>query len=232
MLPQQCLSTQLTLLKRRLSHIAGFTPLLLMVLILAVACSNESKVSVASRLNPKKMPTMSTKNVATFISDSGIIQYKLVSPAWYVYNEADTPYWHFPKGIYLRKYDRAFKVVSSVAADSAHYLSREKLWRLDGHVEIHNGTDELFLTNQLFWDERRHKLYSDSFIHIETATHILEGKGFVSNERLTAYSIVKPTGVFPVNQQQIEPGTPAEVTSEMPVTNSPDDPDNIPETTE
>ncbi|MCM1290847.1 MAG: LPS export ABC transporter periplasmic protein LptC [Prevotella sp.] len=191
-------------------------PLVAMALILMMACKNEKKVSVASQLNPKKMPTMATTNVSTLISDSGIIQYKLVSPAWYVYNEVDTPYWYFPKGIYLRKYDRSFKVISSVAADSARYLSLLKIWKLDGHVEIHNGTDELFLTNQLFWDERRHKLYSDSFIHIETESHILEGRGFVSNERLTQYRILKPTGVFPVNQQQLEPGTPAEVPTTLP----------------
>lgn len=199
-----------------------------MLLVISLACRNERKISVASTLNPKKMPTMATTNVATFISDSGIIQYKLVSPSWIVYNEVDTPFWHFPQGIYLRKYDRAFKVIASVAADSAHYLSREKIWRLDGHVEIHNGTDELFLTNQLFWDERHNKLYSDSFIHIETASHILEGKGFVSNDRLTEYRIIKPTGVFPVNQQQLEPGTPAEIPAEIPMTSSPDDPDNDP----
>lgn len=199
-----------------------------MLLVISLACRNERKISVASTLNPKKMPTMATTNVATFISDSGIIQYKLVSPSWIVYNEVDTPFWHFPKGIYLRKYDRAFKVIASVAADSAHYLSREKIWRLDGHVEIHNGTDELFLTNQLFWDERHNKLYSDSFIHIETASHILEGKGFVSNDRLTEYRIIKPTGVFPVNQQQLEPGIPAEIPAEIPMTSSPDDPDNDP----
>lgn len=192
-------------------------PMAILALILLIACTNEHKVGVASRIDPKKMPTMATQNVATFISDSGIIQYKLVSPAWYVYNEVDTPYWNFPKGIYLRKYDRAFKVIASVAADSAHYFSQQKIWRLDGHVEIHNGTDELFLTNQLFWDERRNKLYSDSFIHIETAAHILEGRGFVSNDRLTQYRILRPTGVFPVNQQQIEPGTPAEQVAEIPL---------------
>lgn len=213
---------------KRFSHIARLFPVMAMLLVISLACRNERKISVASTLNPKKMPTMATTNVATFISDSGIIQYKLVSPSWIVYNEVDTPFWHFPKGIYLRKYDRAFKVIASVAADSAHYLSREKIWRLDGHVEIHNGTDELFLTNQLFWDERHNKLYSDSFIHIETASHILEGKGFVSNDRLTEYRIIKPTGVFPVNQQQLEPGTPAEIPAEIPMTSSPDDPDNDP----
>lgn len=179
------------------------------VAVCVISCNNERKVDVASKLNPRGMPTMSTENVATLISDSGIVQYKLVSPRWLVFNEAKEPYWHFPKGIYLRKYDRAFKVIASVAADSARYLSQKKLWKLDGHVEIHRGTADLFLTSQLFWDEREHKLYSDSFIHIETATHILEGMGFVSNERLTKYTIVKPTGVFPINQQSIEPGVPA-----------------------
>lgn len=169
-----------------------------MTLLLATACREEGKVDVASRINPKTMATMTTKNVATFISDSGVVQYKIVAPLWKVYDEADTPYWVFPKGLYLQKYDPYFHVVATVAADSARYFSRERLWRLDGNVEMTKVPKDLFQTAQLFWDQRRGKIYSDSFIHIETETHVLEGLGFESDERLTAYRVLKPQGIFPV----------------------------------
>ncbi|MDE5869634.1 MAG: LPS export ABC transporter periplasmic protein LptC, partial [Muribaculaceae bacterium] len=79
----------------------GSRILLLMIfglLLAAVGCREEKKVDVAASLNPNKMATMTTKNVSTLISDSGVIQYKVVSPLWKVYDQIDTQYWIFPEG--------------------------------------------------------------------------------------------------------------------------------------
>lgn len=174
---------------------------LIFALPFIIGCREEKKVDVAKGLDPKKMPTMLTHNVATYITDSGITQYKIVTPVWYVYDETDTPYWSFPEGLYLQKYDRAFKTIASVACDSAKYFRKKKLWKLDGNVEMHKEPKNLFLTQQLFWDEQRHKIYSDSFIHVETPTQVLEGHGFISDENLRVYRVIRPTGIFPVPQQ-------------------------------
>lgn len=164
------------------------------------ACTPDSKVEVAKVGTGSMPPTMQTTDVATLISDSGIVQYKIVSPLWQVWDECDTPVWRFPKGIYLEKYDRQFNIIATVAADSATYFKRQSLWRLDGNVEMHNAPSDVFLTQQLFWDQRRHTLHSDSFIHVENDSHIIEGHGFHSNEQLTSYRVITPTGIFPVNQ--------------------------------
>lgn len=179
---------------------------LFVALIVSTGCREERKIDVAAKLNPKTMATMTTKNVATFISDSGVVQYKIVAPIWKVYDEVDTPYWSFPQGLYLQKYDRSFQVIATVAADSARFFSQEKVWRLNGHVEMTKVPKDLFQTEQLYWDQRRRILYSDSFIHIETSTHTLEGIGFESDERLTSYRIIKPQGIFPVNSQDFAAG--------------------------
>lgn len=178
-----------------------FTALAILASVGLGSCKDDGKLGVATRMDPKRMPTMSTVNVATLISDSGITQYKIVSPLWNVYDEVDTPYWNFPKGIYLQKFDRKFNVIASVAADSAKFFRMQNLWKLDGNVELRKEPGELFLTQQLFWDQRRNKLYSDSFIHIETPDRMLEGHGFESNDRLTKYSIRRPTGIFPVDEK-------------------------------
>ena len=60
--------------------------------------------------------------------------------------------------------------------------------------------NEKFLTQQLFWDQRTHKLYSDSFIHIERTDRVLEGYGFESNEQLTRYTIKKVSSIFPASE--------------------------------
>ena len=160
-------------------------------------CIEETKVDVSRQLNPEKLPTMVSRNISTLISDSGITQYKIVTPVWYVYDEADTPYWHFPEGLYLQKYDPSFKVVATVAADSGRYFKMERLWLLEGNVEMTKAPHDLFLSPRVFWDQRRQILYSDTFIHIENDTHVIEGTGFESDEQLNRYRILHPTGIFP-----------------------------------
>ena len=93
-----------------------------------------------------------------------------------------------------------FRTEATVRADSAIYLKRKRTWQLDGNVSISNVMNEKFLTQQLFWDQRTHKLYSDSFIHIERTDRVLEGYGFESNEQLTRYTIKKVSGIFPASE--------------------------------
>lgn len=169
------------------------------------SCTEETKIDVSNQLKPDRMPSMVTHNVNTLISDSGVTQYKIVSPVWYVYDEVDTPYWLFPKGLYLQKFDPKFNVIATVAADSARFYRMQKLWKLEGNVEMTKAPKDLFLSPRVFWDQRQQKLYSDTFIHIENATHVLEGTGFESNERLTKYRILHPTGIFPVDRNNLKP---------------------------
>lgn len=174
--------------------------------VIAGSCREDKKIDISQSLNPKKMPSMVTHNVATLISDSGVTQYKIVSPVWYVFDEADTPYWSFPKGLYLQKYDPKFKVVATVAADSARYFRIQRLWKLEGNVEMTKAPGDLFLSPRVFWDQKKAQLYSDTFIHIENATHVIEGTGFESDDRLNSYRILHPTGIFPVDRDKFRPG--------------------------
>ncbi len=174
--------------------------ILLLLVLLAGACRREKKVDVMAGINTANMATMTTHNISTLISDSGVIQYRIVAPLWQVFDEVDTPYWSFPKGLYLRKYDRNFMVIATVAADSAVFYKDQKLWKLEGNVEMTKVPKDLFLSPRIFWDQRQGKIYSDTFIHIENATHMIEGTGFISDEKLTQYRILKPNGVFPVQE--------------------------------
>lgn len=164
----------------------------------ATSCEGEKKAVVEGHNDPETTPTMLTRDIETMISDSGIMRYRITSPVWYVYEEARRPYWRFPKGIRLEKFNDIFQRDATVRADSAFYYVDTKIWELDGNVRVSNMTGEKFATNQLFWDQNSEKVYSDSFIHIERPDRVLEGYGFISNDRLTSYSIKRVSGIFPV----------------------------------
>lgn len=165
-----------------------------------VGCRDDKTEMVQRRSDPETTPTILTRDVNTLISDSGITRYKITTPLWLMFEEADDPTWRFPEGIHLEKFDAKFKTEASIDCDSATYFKLKQLWRLDGYVNIRNTLGEKFLTEQLFWDQRRQKIYSDSFIHIERAGRIIEGYGFESNENMTDYNVLRVSGIFPASQ--------------------------------
>lgn len=162
----------------------------------SVSCRDEAKMEVVN-IDAAAVPTMLTRDVETLISDSGITRFRIETPVWYVYDEATEPYWRFPEGLYLEKFDNIFRKEATIRSDSATYLKNKQLWRLDGNVDISNVANERFLTQQLFWDQRARKVYSDSFIHIERADRVIEGYGFESNEQMSRYTIRNVAGIFP-----------------------------------
>ncbi|MCM1292024.1 MAG: LPS export ABC transporter periplasmic protein LptC [Bacteroides sp.] len=163
-------------------------------------CEDEHKEIVHGNPNPETTPTMTTTDVETLISDSGVVRYKITTPLWYMYDEAAEPRWTFPEGVHLEKFDLKLKPEAYVECDSAIFWRDKQLWRLDGYVNIRNLAGEKFLTNQLYWDQRQQKVYSDSFIHIERAGKIIEGYGFESNEQMTRYHVLRVAAIFPADK--------------------------------
>lgn len=170
------------------------------LLLIAAACKDDVRLGVTANIDPEVTPTMMTRDVETLISDSGITRYRIVSPLWLVYDEATVPRWRFPKSLRLEKFDDYLRKIATVECDSATYYKSSQLWQLDGNVRIENAAKEKFLTNQLFWDQKERKVYSDSFIHIERPDRTLEGYGFTANERMTSYNVRRVSGIFPAKQ--------------------------------
>lgn len=168
--------------------------------VMLAACSDSETDVVDATVDPENFATMTTTDVSTLISDSGVTRYRIEAPLWLMFEEAAEPRWTFPSGLYLEKFNDLFVAEATVWCDSAVFLKNRQLWRLDGYVEIQNLAGEKFLTPQLFWDQRNSKIYSDSFIHIERDGRIIEGYGFISDDRMSHYNVLRVSGIFPADR--------------------------------
>lgn len=163
------------------------------------SCEEEKRETIAISADPETFPTMKTVDVSTTISDSGYTRYHITAPLWLMFEEAKEPRWMFPGGLYLVKYDNEMNETGTFTADTAVFWSLRKTWQFDRNVRMRNVNGDRFLTQQLFWDQKERKLYSDSFIHIERADRIIEGYGFESDESMIEYVIRRPSGIFPTS---------------------------------
>ena len=149
-------------------------------------------------IDAKTLPLMHTENANTLISDSGVTRYRLVAKIWDIYDRQDS-YWYFPEGIYAEKFDSIFKPEGSIEADTAYFYDRKSLWHLIGNVKAMNLQKEKFETEELFWDEKIGKIYSNKPIRIEQTDKVILGEGFESNQSMTNYDIFKTYAVIYVN---------------------------------
>ncbi len=170
------------------------------VIALTASCGGDDGREYTANVDPENFATMTTRDVESLVSDSGITRYRIVAPLWLVYDEAREPRWRFPEGLHLERFDDFFTREATIDCDSATYFKNKELWRLDGHVAVVNTIGERFLTSQLYWDQRQQTVYSDSFIHIERADRVMEGYGFKSNQQMTRFKVNNVSAILPASQ--------------------------------
>nr|WP_297168116.1 LPS export ABC transporter periplasmic protein LptC [uncultured Dysgonomonas sp.] len=179
----------------------------ILILGFLISCGNDKKEYVNAPLDNETMPSMRDDSVTMLISDSGLIKYKLITKNWEFFENAKDPHWYFPEGIYLEQFDTSFQKQVTIKADTAWHFTLRKLWKLKGNVFIENIQDETFSTDELFWDEKEQKVYSDKYIEINRPEKLmLKGIGFESNLNMTQYRIFRPhdTDIYFEDNQNTE----------------------------
>ena len=163
---------------------------------LFMSCEEEIE-HIAPAINPRDSVSMMVSyGVNTLISDSGVIKYRIVSEQWEVNQARQPSRWIFEKGLFLEQFDLGMHVQSYIQCDTAYYYDLKKLWELRGRVSILTKKGLRFNSEELFWDERSHEIYSNKFSHLVTADKELQGNRFRSDERMTKYSVTTTKGHF------------------------------------
>lgn len=181
-------------------------PLAMLLSLLMLACGEDEGNFAPAIEQRDSLPILKSRGVSTLISDSGIIRYKIIAEEWYIYDRRNPSFWAFEKGLFLEQFDEKYHVKAFVNADTAYYYDRKELWELRGRVLVKNLKGETFKTSLLYWDQKKHELYSDRFMEIKGETQELSGYDFRSDERMTRYSIHSSKGAFPLGEDK--PATP------------------------
>ena len=168
----------------------------ILAIALLAACAEE-KEHIAPAINPRdSVAVMVSYGVNTLISDSGVIKYRIVAEQWEVNQQRQPSRWIFEKGLLLENFDLAMHVLSFIQCDTAYYYDVERLWELHGRVRILTKNGLRFSSEELFWDENRHEIYSNKFSHLITPDKELQGNRFRSDEKMTKYSVRNTKGYF------------------------------------
>ncbi len=176
---------------RALIYIIGVATVLIMM-----GCE-ERQEHIAPAINPRDSASVMTSyGVNTLISDSGIIKYRIVTERWDVNQAKKVSRWTFDKGLFLEQFDQKLHINSYIQCDTAYYYDQKRLWELRGRVRVLTKDGLRFTSEQLYWDENKHELWSNVYSHLVTPERTLEGTYFRSDERMTKYYVSNSKGSF------------------------------------
>lgn len=142
-------------------------------------------------------PTMENHDVVTLYSDSAKLLIKLQAPLQQEFENADRV---FPDGLFVEFYEEEGQVTSTLKANYGKQ-DRNNMFEARGNVVVQNLVKkEKLETEQLFWDKRRAKIYTDKFVRITTPEQIIMGNGLQANQDFSSYVIRDITGIIDLEE--------------------------------
>lgn len=183
------------------SSIWGCTCFFFVLLSIAMGGCSKKKADLAHLDVDTLGYTSITKDVVTFISDSGVTKYKMVTDIWLTRSEPEDQ-WVFPEGLYLEQFDTLFHKQASIVADTAYYHVSRRLWELKNNIHVTNREGTQFFGNHLFWDEDEEEVYSHDSIRIVRGPgeELRSRFGFRSNQYMTKYELYNTAGHIDVDE--------------------------------
>ena len=81
-------------------------------------------------------------------------------------------------------------------ASDAFIDGNTKIMLAQNNVVLISNDKKKLETEELIWDEKQEKMYTDKKVKITTQKEIIYGAGFTSNADFSEYSITKIHGTF------------------------------------
>jgi LPS export ABC transporter protein LptC len=142
-------------------------------------------------------PIGEAENFNLKYTDSGRVTVNLISPKRLDYSNRDFPYEEFPEGINLYLYDKENNK-STVVSDYAITYKKTSLIDLQGNVVITTHDGNVLKSDQLYFDQKREWLFTNTPVTFRSGQDIIHGNRFDSNKDFTNAEVLEVTGIFAV----------------------------------
>ncbi|MDR2885711.1 MAG: LPS export ABC transporter periplasmic protein LptC [Rikenellaceae bacterium] len=166
----------------------------------------------ADEIDTETLITQQSDTLLMINSSDGKKTYRFWTPLMERYEMAREPYMEFRRGIDIETYKDSTGVIeSTLIADYAIFWEKQKLWEAKGNVVAVNAKGQVLETQQLFWNQRTKKVYSNVDTRITQDGDVIIGVGFESDEDFNDFTFRRPRGKVTMDTA---PTTPSDSTAQ------------------
>ena len=192
--------------------------------ILLFSCADKDAGRASA--SEETIMTEYSEDLSVVMSQNGRRSYHFVTPLLEGYSLAREPYREFRKGVKITTYqnDSLTTVDAVLTANYAIYYENRELWEAKGNVVVEKSDGKTLYTQQLFWNARTKKIYSnvDSKIVQNNGRDVFIGEGFESDEEFKDWRFRRMKGRMEVEMKQSADSAATDSTSVRPVPNPSD----------
>jgi len=167
---------------------------LFFLVLIFVSCSNDPKL-VQEFVSSEVLPIEKIEGAEMLHTENGKLKVKIVATTIERFHNQQ-PQLVFSNHLVVYFYNDSALVQSTLKAEYAEINDEKKLMIAKENVILTNIAGKKLESEELIWDEKNNKIYTDKKVKITTGKEVIEGEGFVSNPDFTEYSIFKIHGTF------------------------------------
>lgn len=153
----------------------------------------------------ESMLTQQSDSLTIIQSSEGHREFVFKTPLMERYELAREPYMEFRRGVEITTYDDSTGLEeSNLVADYAIFFEKRELWEAKGNVVARNAEGQTLYTQQLFWNQSTHRVYSNVDSKVVQGQDVFIGEGFESDDKFEKWSFRKFTGKLTVDPSVTE----------------------------
>lgn len=176
--------------------------LLAMMIILFSACKNDMK-KIQETIDRSMLNTEHADSVTIIYSKEGSTKAQMFAKTFNHVQDAKPPYIEMKQGLKVLFYDDSMQVQSTLHAKYGKYFEQNGNVLVRDSVVVYNIKKEQLNTEELVWNEKLQKFYTQKFVTITTPTQIIYGDGLESNQNFSDYTILNVKGIIGVNKSTL-----------------------------
>ena len=167
--------------------------------LLLIGCKNDLD-AIERLIQAEEVKVETINNFQTLYSDSAVIRVRLQGPKMVRHLDKTEPRQEFPEGVKVEFFSPNKIVTSRLTARYAIRYEKEGRVIVRDSVVWESPQNETLETEELIWDEKTEKVFTNKFVTVRREDEILYGYGFESNQDFTRSRIKAIEGKIKIDQ--------------------------------
>ena len=140
------------------------------------------------------------REVEILYSDSAVVRVRVTGPLLHNYNDRENPRQEFPSGVKIDFLEPNLSVRSTLTAKTAtRYQEKGQIIARDSVILV-SAKQERLETEELIWNEKTAKIYTEKFVKVSKPGEIIYGYGLEAEQDFSYWKITVPKGRIKVEQ--------------------------------
>ncbi|RYZ46670.1 MAG: LPS export ABC transporter periplasmic protein LptC [Sphingobacteriales bacterium] len=174
----------------------------ILLLLLLASCKNKDE-DIRNIIDKNALQEDRAEEVTIIYSEGGKVNFRLFAKELVRNEMARPPYADLRNGLKLESFNDSMEVESTLTARYARYYEKQQNVLLRDSIVVVTRKGERLSTEELVWNQKLQKFYTEKPVSIRTATQVIYGNGLEANQDFTWYEISQIRGSVRVKKDEM-----------------------------